>query len=167
MGVACFPDIFQATMSELMTTLEFMRTYLDDLLCISNGSMDDHLTKLQRVFIHLQNVLLKVNAFKYCFCAVVNVIPEFPPQSPEPPVIADKFHEADPAPVISLKSTFEAVIVPLQVMVRGVPMVLDDTRSLFSCALYPEAVNSLITVGFVLLIVQEGFDSFDALIFRL
>ena len=35
MGVACSPDIFQAKMSELMATLEFVRTYLDDLLCIS------------------------------------------------------------------------------------------------------------------------------------
>jgi len=34
MGVACSPNIFQAKMSELMGTLEFVRTYIDDLLCI-------------------------------------------------------------------------------------------------------------------------------------
>eukprot|EP00804_Cyclotella_cryptica_P008830 CCRYP_013047-RA/>CCRYP_013047-RA protein AED:0.47 eAED:0.47 QI:0/0/0/0.66/0/0/3/0/220 len=34
MGVACSPNIFQAKTSELMATLEFVRTYLDDLLCI-------------------------------------------------------------------------------------------------------------------------------------
>eukprot|EP00804_Cyclotella_cryptica_P017936 CCRYP_001283-RA/>CCRYP_001283-RA protein AED:0.35 eAED:0.59 QI:0/0/0/1/0/0/3/0/343 len=55
MGVACSPDIFQAKMSELMATLEFIRTYLDDLLCISKGSLEDHLTKLRRVFIRLQD----------------------------------------------------------------------------------------------------------------
>lgn len=32
---------------------------------------------------------------------VVNVIPEFPPQSPLFPVMADRFHEAEPAPIIS------------------------------------------------------------------
>ena len=48
MGVACSPDIFQAKMSELMATLEFVRTYLDDLLCISKGNLDDHLAKLRK-----------------------------------------------------------------------------------------------------------------------
>ncbi len=53
MGVACSPDIFQAKMSELMGTLEFVRTYIDDLLCITKGNLDDHLNKLKRVFIRL------------------------------------------------------------------------------------------------------------------
>ena len=47
MGVAGSPDIFQAKMSELMGTLEFVRTYIDDLLCITKGSLDDHLSKLE------------------------------------------------------------------------------------------------------------------------
>ena len=46
MDVACSPDIFQAKMSELMTTLELVQTYLDDLLCISKGRLDNHLAKL-------------------------------------------------------------------------------------------------------------------------
>jgi hypothetical protein len=33
-GIAGFPDIFQAKMSEL-TVVEFVRTYLDDLLCFT------------------------------------------------------------------------------------------------------------------------------------
>ena len=70
MGVACSPNIFQAKMSELMATLEFVRTYLDDLLCISKGNLDDHLAKLQRVLIRLRHAGLKVNACKSCFCAV-------------------------------------------------------------------------------------------------
>ena len=69
MGVACSPDIFQAKMSELMGTLEFVRTYIDDLLCITNGSLEDHLNKLKRVFIRLQDARLKVNARKSLFCA--------------------------------------------------------------------------------------------------
>ena len=70
MGIACSPDIFQAKMSELMATLEFVRTYLDDLLCISKGNLDDHLAKLRRVLIRLRNAGLKVNKPKSCFCAM-------------------------------------------------------------------------------------------------
>eukprot|EP00804_Cyclotella_cryptica_P029062 CCRYP_005240-RA/>CCRYP_005240-RA protein AED:0.41 eAED:0.47 QI:0/0/0/1/0/0/3/0/297 len=51
-------------MSELMATLEFVRTYLDDLLCISKGSLEDHLNKLRRVFIRLRDAGLTVNARK-------------------------------------------------------------------------------------------------------
>ena len=70
MDVACSPDIFQAKMSELMATLEFIRTYLDDLLCISKGNLDNHLAKLWRVLIRLRNAGLKVNACKSYFCAM-------------------------------------------------------------------------------------------------
>ena len=66
MGVACAPDIFQAKMSELMSTLEFVRAYIDDLLCITKGSFEDHLDKLREVLRRLQNAGLKVNARK-CF----------------------------------------------------------------------------------------------------
>ena len=69
-GIACSPSIFQAKMPELMATLEFVRAYLDDLLCISKGNLDNHLAKLQRVLIRLRNVGLKVNAHKSCFCAM-------------------------------------------------------------------------------------------------
>ena len=69
MGFACSPDIFQANMSELMVTLEFVRTYIDDLLCITKGSLNDHLSKLKRVFIRLRDALLNVNACKSSFCA--------------------------------------------------------------------------------------------------
>ena len=43
MGVSGSPDIFQSKMLELMATLEFVQTYLDNLLIISKGSLDDHL----------------------------------------------------------------------------------------------------------------------------
>ena len=61
MGNACVPDIFQAMMSVLRATVEFV---LDSLLCISKGSLGDHLAKLQSVFIRLQNAGLNVNASK-------------------------------------------------------------------------------------------------------
>ena len=46
MGIAGLPDIFQEKMSNLMATLEFIRTYLDDLLIITKGSLEDHLEAL-------------------------------------------------------------------------------------------------------------------------
>ncbi len=47
MGIAGSPDIFQAKMMELMESLEYVLAYLDDLLCISRGSLEDHLDKLE------------------------------------------------------------------------------------------------------------------------
>jgi hypothetical protein len=49
MGIAGSPDIFQEKMLELMESLEFVRAYLDDLLCISKLSLEDHLDKLEVV----------------------------------------------------------------------------------------------------------------------
>ncbi len=47
MGIAGSPDIFQGKMLELMESLEYVRAYLDDLLCISKLSLEDHLKKLE------------------------------------------------------------------------------------------------------------------------
>ena len=60
MGITCSPDIFQAKMSKLMVALEFVRAYIDDLLCITKGSLDDHLSKLRQVLIRLRCTGLKV-----------------------------------------------------------------------------------------------------------
>jgi hypothetical protein len=57
-------------MSELMETLEYVRAYIDDLLCISKLSLEDHLEKLEEVLRQLCNVGLKVNAEKSKFCAL-------------------------------------------------------------------------------------------------
>jgi hypothetical protein len=55
MGVSCSPDIFQEKMSDLMQDLDFVRTYLDDLLIISSSTVEDHLQKLD------PSVILKSN----------------------------------------------------------------------------------------------------------
>ncbi len=47
MSIAGSPDIFQGKMLELMKTLEYVRAYLNDLLCISKLSLEDHLEKLE------------------------------------------------------------------------------------------------------------------------
>ena len=69
MGIAGSPDIFQAKMSELMATLEFVRTYLDDLLIITRLNLRDHLEKLKLALTRLRTANLKVNADKSTFCA--------------------------------------------------------------------------------------------------
>ncbi len=64
------PNIFQGKMSELMESLEYVRAYLDDLLCISKLSLEDHLEKLEEVLRQLHDTELKVKAEKSTFCAL-------------------------------------------------------------------------------------------------
>ena len=45
MGISGAPDIFQAKMSRLMQTLEYVRTYINDLLIISSSTFEDYLNK--------------------------------------------------------------------------------------------------------------------------
>ncbi len=68
MGFAGSADIFQAEMGNLMAILEYIRAYIDNLLAISKGSLDDHLDKLKQVFIRLRNSGLKIKATKLFFC---------------------------------------------------------------------------------------------------
>ncbi len=50
--------------------MEYVRAYLDNLLCISKLSLEDHLEKLEEVLRQLCNAGLKVNAAKLTFCAL-------------------------------------------------------------------------------------------------
>jgi hypothetical protein len=61
MGIAGSPDFFHAKMMELMESLEYVRAYIDDLLCISRNSLNDHLEKLEEVLRRLRDAGLKVN----------------------------------------------------------------------------------------------------------
>ncbi len=70
MGIAGSPDIFQGKMLELMESLEFVRAYLENLLCISKLSQEDHLEKLEEVLRQLCDAGLKVNATKLTLCAL-------------------------------------------------------------------------------------------------
>jgi len=51
-------------MSELMDGLAFVRTYIDDLLCLTKGTFSDHLEKVELVLQRLQKAGLKVNITK-------------------------------------------------------------------------------------------------------
>ena len=67
MGLCNSPDIFQEKMTSLMAGLEFVRAYIDDLLCITKGNWNDHLEKLEEIFKRLKKAGLKVNAKKSFF----------------------------------------------------------------------------------------------------
>ena len=49
MGIAGPPDILRGKLSELMESLEYVRTYLDELFYISKLSFEDYLEKLEEV----------------------------------------------------------------------------------------------------------------------
>ncbi len=70
MGIAGSPDIFQEKMSDLMATLKFVGTYLDDLLIITKGNLEDYLEMLGMVLPKLQDAGLKIDADKSKFCAL-------------------------------------------------------------------------------------------------
>ena len=61
MGINCAPDIFQKKMNGLMSGIEYVRTYLDDLLILSNGNFADHLKKIDTVLNRLNGAGLKVH----------------------------------------------------------------------------------------------------------
>ncbi len=54
-------DIFQAEMMDLMESLEYVRAYIDDLLVVTRGTLEDHLEKLGEVLRRLCKAGLKVN----------------------------------------------------------------------------------------------------------
>ncbi len=53
-----------------MEDLEYAQAYLDNLLCISKSSLEDHLKKLEEVLRRLCDAGLKVNTEKSTFCAL-------------------------------------------------------------------------------------------------
>jgi hypothetical protein len=67
MGFAGSADIFQAEMMDLMEALEYVRAYIDDLLVITRGTLEDSLDKPREVLRRLRNAGLKVNAIKSSF----------------------------------------------------------------------------------------------------
>jgi hypothetical protein len=70
MGYAGSADIFQAELMNLMEALdlEYVRAYIDDLLVITRGTLEDNLEKLREVLRRLREAGLKVNATKSFFC---------------------------------------------------------------------------------------------------
>jgi Reverse transcriptase (RNA-dependent DNA polymerase) len=73
MGIkfATFPDVFQNAMSKLGLTqdMEYVKTYVDGLLILSNNRFKDHLLKLEMVLARLSTAGMRVNASKSKFFA--------------------------------------------------------------------------------------------------
>ena len=67
MGLYNSPDIFQEKMNELFSSLEYVRTYINDLLIASNESFENHLNKIDNVFKILLKAGLKINVEKSYF----------------------------------------------------------------------------------------------------
>ena len=59
-GLCSSCGIFQKKISDFMKGLEFVRTYIDDFLCITASSFEDHLDKLEKVLERTQQAGLKV-----------------------------------------------------------------------------------------------------------
>jgi len=55
-------------MMKLMEALEYVRAYIDDLLVITRGTLEEHLEKLREVLRRLHRAGLTINATKSLFC---------------------------------------------------------------------------------------------------
>jgi hypothetical protein len=58
------PDAFQNVISKLVQDMEYVKTYLDDLLILTNNSFKDHLLKLEMVLARLSTNGMRVNTSK-------------------------------------------------------------------------------------------------------
>ena len=67
MGLSTSVDIFQEKMGNMFIDLEYVRTYLDDLLIMTSGSYNDHLKKLDAVLQRLKDAGLQANIKKSYF----------------------------------------------------------------------------------------------------
>jgi Reverse transcriptase (RNA-dependent DNA polymerase) len=67
MGIKISPDVFQNIMSKLTQDLEYVKTYLDDLLILTNNNSADHLTKSEMVLARLSTAGMRVNTSKSKF----------------------------------------------------------------------------------------------------
>ena len=54
-------------MNKLFAGLEYVRTYINDLLVISKDSFEDHLEKVDQVLKKLKAAGIKINTSKTCF----------------------------------------------------------------------------------------------------
>jgi hypothetical protein len=68
MGIKISPDVFQNVMSKLaQDIMDYVKTYLDDLLILTNKTFNNHLTKLEMVLARLSTDGMRDKAFKSKF----------------------------------------------------------------------------------------------------
>ena len=61
------PEFFSRKINELFDGLDYVRSYIDDLLIIRIKSLEDHIEKLDKVLNKLKSAGFKVNAEKSLF----------------------------------------------------------------------------------------------------
>jgi hypothetical protein len=61
MGIKIAPDVFQNLMAKLVQDMEYVKTYLGDLLILTNSSFKDHLLNLEMVLARLSTAGMRVN----------------------------------------------------------------------------------------------------------
>jgi hypothetical protein len=59
------PDVFQNVMSKLVQDMEFVKTYLDDLLILTKSTFKDHLLKLQMFLARLSTAGMRESVIEY------------------------------------------------------------------------------------------------------
>jgi hypothetical protein len=67
MGIMIAPHVFQSVMSKLVQDMEYIKTYLDDLLILAYSNFKDHLLKLEMVLARLSTTGMRVNISKSKF----------------------------------------------------------------------------------------------------
>ena len=67
MGMCNSPDNFQEKMNELFIGLNYVKIFIDDLLIISNVSLEDHIQKLNKVLNKYKPAGFKENEAKSYF----------------------------------------------------------------------------------------------------
>ena len=64
MGVCIPTDVFQQRLSEILTTVDHLYVFIDDILIIGKGSWDDHLKQIDQVLKILYDFGMQVNPLK-------------------------------------------------------------------------------------------------------
>ena len=67
MGIVSAPDMFQETMNKLMSDLEWVWCYLDDISCITESVHKDHLRKLEPALDQLEKAGFRISLLKSMF----------------------------------------------------------------------------------------------------
>jgi Reverse transcriptase (RNA-dependent DNA polymerase) len=67
--IATYHDVFKNVMSTLTQDMEYVKTYLDDLLILSNDNFKEHQLKIEMVLLRLSTAGMRFNASKSKFFA--------------------------------------------------------------------------------------------------
>jgi hypothetical protein len=67
MGIKVAVDVFQEVMTELFSDLDYVRVYLDDILIVDNGYLEDHMHKVSICLARLEKAGFKANVRKSLF----------------------------------------------------------------------------------------------------